>query len=181
MRNDGLVVAQTHIQVVADSHQYQHQHTQPEQEAPVAPLEGVVLHVLGTEELIHTRGINLNANDFQRKALAFIRLAIDLHHKGWQVVERIVERGQRVDHLTVYETAVLALGAQFGTLQHLDAGNKLLRGLEDGELHLRAFLHRSRHGDVYLLADEHLDRVDGSLNGDLRTRDQRAYRQYYEQ
>ena len=113
-------------------------------------------------------GINLYAKDFQREALAFIRFPVNRHHEGRQVVERVVKRRQRIDHRAVNEPVLLALDTQFGTLQHFHAGYNLLRRLEDGKLHLGAFLHRGGDGDVYLLADEHLNRVDGGNDGHLR-------------
>ena len=163
-----LVVTQAQIEVITCCHQYQHEHTQPEQQAPVAPLERIVLHVLGAKELVDVGGIYLYPKHFQRKALAFVRLAVDFHHKGRQVVERIVKRGQRVDHSTVYEAVALTLAAQLGALQHFNTRNELLRRLEDRKLCLSPFLHRGCHRDMHLLANEHLDRVDGCHDGDLR-------------
>ena len=166
--DDGLAGAQSDIQIIGYAQQQDNQDTQPEQQTPIAPQEGIVLHVLRAEELLHMCGINLYPNDFQRQALAFVRLAVDLDNKWRQIVERIVKRRQCVDHLAVDETVVPTLDAQLSTLQHLDAGDYLLCGFEDGKLCLGALLHRGRHGDVSLLSDEYLNGVDGGLDGDLR-------------
>ena len=55
----GLVAAQAQEQVVAHECEQQSEQAEPEDAAPVAPLEGVVLNVLGREELVGVQGVHL--------------------------------------------------------------------------------------------------------------------------
>ena len=142
MGNDGLVVAQTQIEVVGSGQQQEHQHAEPERQTPVAPLEGIILNVLGTEELIDVRGIHLEGKHLQGKALALVGLPVDLHLHRRDIVECVVERGHRIDHLPRHEAIVLLLRLKLLSTQHLDAWRDILGGLELGELYLRLLLCR---------------------------------------
>ena len=98
MTDNRLVITQTQIEIIVDGQQDEHRHTQPERQTPIAPQEGVVLHILRPKELIGMQGIHLNSQHLQCQTLALVGFAINLHRHRGQIVESIVERGHRIDH-----------------------------------------------------------------------------------
>ena len=176
--DDRLVVAQTQVEVIGHCQEDEKQHTEPERQTPVTPLERIILYILRTKELIDMGGINLDGKHLQRQTLTLVRLAVDLDRHRRQVIEGIVEGGQRIDSGTGHETIVLRLLRLFLTSQHLDTRRDVLCGLEDRKLHLRILLGMGCQRDVNLLAYEHLNRVDRNFYRFLRSNSQYTDNQY---
>ena len=178
MGDDGLVVAQTQVQIVAQSQQYQHEHTQPEWQAPLAPKERVVLHILRTKELIDLGGIHIDGEHLQGQTLTLILLTIHLNGKWWQIIKGIVERGECVHHRAGFEsiTDILLL---LLALQHLNTRCNHLCGLKLRELNLLTGLHIGSESQVSLLTNKDLNRVNLSLDRYLCRNQQRIGYQRY--
>ena len=170
MGDDRLVVTQSQIEVITECQQHQHQHTEPERETPVTPLEGIILHILRTKELIHVRGIHLDGEHLQRQTLTLIGLAINLHRHRWQIIERVVERCQGIDHRSGHKPIIQLFLLQLLASQHLHTWCDILRRLELGEFYLRIFLGIGCQCDVRLLAHKDLYGVDHRLHTHLSLR-----------
>ena len=173
-----LVITQTEVEIVSNSQQDEHQHAQPERPLPITPQEGIILHILGTEELLSVKGVHLDGQHLQRKTLALVGLAVNLHRHRRDIIERIIERGHRIDHRTRHEAIVLRLLFEFLPVEYLHTRGDVLHRFELWELHLRILLGRSCQRHMCLLSDKDLDRVNNSLYRYLCRRSQHARCQY---
>ena len=155
MCNDRLVVAQTQVEIVAEGNKHEHEHAEPERRRPVTPLEGIVLHVLWSEELVDLSSIDLNLYNLESQIGRLHLFSVNLDDEGRQGIQFSVERCQSQGH---------SVGCGVMKIQHLYTWDQLLAWLVCRPLHLSIVSSLHGQSDLCLLAYKHLNRIYLCLN-----------------
>ena len=175
--DDGLVLAQSHVEIESHGAQQQNEHSKPEQWCPLAPVEGYVLYVLGREHLVGMKRVHLYGEHLQPQSIRCIVAAVDLHLHAGDSIDVLIKRRDSVyfPHSDVAVVHVRRVGCR--RREHFHSGHDRLRALKRGERDLAALLGHNIQRDVGLLTNEHLYGVHVGLHLHLSHCHQRNHQQ----
>ena len=178
--DDRLVLLQTIAEINHCTTDDNHQQTQPEGEAPLTPLERIILYTLCRIELVRMHRIYRNGEHLQRQRISVIALAVDLHIECRNHIHLLIERGKRIvaAHLDAIITHLHRVA--LALLHHLYTRYNLVLRLEGWQHNSGTLPGCSLEVQDGLLSDKQLQGIHALLHG-LTESQRRATHQRHRQ